>query len=119
MANSYKKIIKDLGVEISEQKTHVSSNMYEFAKRWYRDSVEISGIPIQGFLESAEFWWRLPPAYAEAKARTGDFNSITAPRSFSKVLNILGCHPRFGVRCYMTQLVAGGLIHRNTDFEMV
>jgi hypothetical protein len=33
IANAYKKIIKELGVDISEMKSHVSSDTYEFAKR--------------------------------------------------------------------------------------
>jgi UTP-glucose-1-phosphate uridylyltransferase len=33
VAKKYMKIIKDLGIEISVAKTHVSSDTYEFAKR--------------------------------------------------------------------------------------
>lgn len=33
VANRYKRIMRFLGVDISEAKTHVSKNTYEFAKR--------------------------------------------------------------------------------------
>jgi hypothetical protein len=33
VAQKYIDVIKGLGVELSEQKTHVSKNTYEFAKR--------------------------------------------------------------------------------------
>jgi len=33
VAKTYIEIIKKLGVELSLQKTHVSNDMYEFAKR--------------------------------------------------------------------------------------
>jgi hypothetical protein len=33
VAKKYIEVIKGLGVELSLQKTHVSSNTYEFAKR--------------------------------------------------------------------------------------
>jgi hypothetical protein len=37
-----------LGVDISEAKSHVSKNTYEFAKRWFQHNVEISGLPLRG-----------------------------------------------------------------------
>jgi hypothetical protein len=40
-----------LGVEISVQKTHVSKDTYEFAKRWIRpfgNVKELTGIPFKG-----------------------------------------------------------------------
>jgi hypothetical protein len=41
VAQKYTKIIEDLGVSISSHKTHVSSESYEFAKRWFtRDGQE-------------------------------------------------------------------------------
>jgi hypothetical protein len=39
-----------LGVGISLNKTHVSKNTYEFAKRWIRKGVEISPLPLKGIL---------------------------------------------------------------------
>jgi hypothetical protein len=57
VAQKYIAIMTRLGVEISMQKTHVSKNTYEFAKRWIHRGVEISGLPLRG-LESN--WGNLP-----------------------------------------------------------
>nr|UUW21466.1 MAG: RNA-dependent RNA polymerase [Sanya mito-like virus 2] len=48
IAESYRSIVNQLGVEISPIKTHVSKDTYEFAKRWFRSGVEFSGIPLNG-----------------------------------------------------------------------
>jgi hypothetical protein len=37
-----------LGVDISSSKTHVSKDTYEFAKRWLRNNVELTGLPLRG-----------------------------------------------------------------------
>ncbi|QPK91778.1 RdRP [Fusarium verticillioides mitovirus 1] len=54
VAKTYKKVIKALGVELSESKTHVSSNTYEFAKRWiqWSQNREITGLPLGGILRN-------------------------------------------------------------------
>lgn len=52
LANAYRRHMELLGVEISTHKSHVSSNTYEFAKRWIRDGVEISGIQVSAFISS-------------------------------------------------------------------
>ncbi|WAK72427.1 MAG: RNA-dependent RNA polymerase [Plasmopara viticola lesion associated mitovirus 7] len=54
VAEAYIKIIKGLGVEISLQKTHVSDDTYEFAKRWIqpKQSREITGLPLGGLLRN-------------------------------------------------------------------
>jgi len=57
LAESYKAVIEALGVGISPHKTHVSTNTYEFAKRWFRDGVEVSGIQVNAFMET----WRSYP----------------------------------------------------------
>nr|UPW42141.1 MAG: putative RNA dependent RNA polymerase [Zhejiang mito-like virus 10] len=41
-----------LGVDISEHKTHVSKDTYEFAKRWICKGKEITGIPMNGIIEN-------------------------------------------------------------------
>jgi len=54
VADHYLKIMDDLKVDISSQKTHVSPNMFEFAKRWVRNGIEITGVPINGFLQAKD-----------------------------------------------------------------
>nr|BCP96874.1 RNA dependent RNA polymerase [Fusarium sambucinum mitovirus 3] len=52
IARKYIEIINGLGVSISLHKTHVSTNTYEFAKRWIQEGVEITGIPTKGILSN-------------------------------------------------------------------
>jgi len=54
VAEAYIKVIKGLGVELSLQKTHVSKDTYEFAKRWIQPnkSREITGLPLGGLLRN-------------------------------------------------------------------
>jgi len=46
VAEQYKIILSDLGVSISDTKSHVSKDTYEFAKRWIHLGEEVSGAPI-------------------------------------------------------------------------
>lgn len=51
-AERYEDVIQSLAVPISEVKTHVSKDTYEFAKRWYKSGVEITPFPILSFVEA-------------------------------------------------------------------
>jgi len=48
VAKNYEFIMQELDVSISAQKTHVSKNMFEFAKRWMYKNTSISGISLVG-----------------------------------------------------------------------
>lgn len=52
VANQYKVLMKKLGVSISEAKTHVSKDTYEFAKRWISAGREITGLPLGGLIRN-------------------------------------------------------------------
>lgn len=53
VAREYKRLLKILGVEASESKTHISSTTYEFAKRWIDiNKGEFTGFPIRGIVEN-------------------------------------------------------------------
>nr|AHX84132.1 RNA-dependent RNA polymerase [Sclerotinia sclerotiorum mitovirus 5] len=52
VAREYIRIMTRLGVDISKQKTHVSKNTYEFAKRWVRKGIEITGLPLRGIVSN-------------------------------------------------------------------
>lgn len=52
VAERYLAIIESLGVKISKTKSHVSFDTYEFAKRWFHKGIEISPIPISGFVSN-------------------------------------------------------------------
>jgi len=46
----YIKWCNRLGIEISLNKTHVSNDTYEFAKRWFKGGREITGLPTRGII---------------------------------------------------------------------
>jgi hypothetical protein len=50
VAKKYMEVINNLGVEISPTKTHVSKTTYEFAKRFFHNGIEISGLPLAGLI---------------------------------------------------------------------
>jgi hypothetical protein len=50
LAREYLRLIQDLGVKISEAKTHVSRDTFEFAKTWSHRGVDVSGFPLPGFV---------------------------------------------------------------------
>ncbi|AKN79252.1 RNA-dependent RNA polymerases [Alternaria brassicicola mitovirus] len=52
VAKRYKEWTNYLGVSISEHKTHVSFDTYEFAKRWISKGKEITGLPLNGIIEN-------------------------------------------------------------------
>jgi hypothetical protein len=52
VAREYQDIIGKLGVKISPTKTHISKDTYEFAKRWFKDGKEFSGVQINAILST-------------------------------------------------------------------
>jgi hypothetical protein len=52
VALMYKKWMNHLGVDLSDSKTHVSKDTYEFAKRWIYKGREITGLPLNGIINN-------------------------------------------------------------------
>jgi hypothetical protein len=54
VAKTYINIMNSLGVDISLNKTHVSFDTYEFAKRWIKplDNLELTGLPVKGIFSN-------------------------------------------------------------------
>jgi hypothetical protein len=52
VAVQYKILCSILDMPISETKTHVSLDTYEFAKRWIYHGIEITGYSIGGLMET-------------------------------------------------------------------
>jgi hypothetical protein len=48
VAQQYKILLSQLDMPISEQKTHVSDDTFEFAKRWFHKGLEVTGFSIAG-----------------------------------------------------------------------
>lgn len=59
VANEYRLILKDLNVPISEQKSHVSKDTWEFAKRWFHKGQEVTPFPLAGLMEVAKKYYLL------------------------------------------------------------
>jgi hypothetical protein len=52
LAYSYLEVMTELGVEISETKTHEGKTLFEFAKRFYYKGSEITQFPITAILDN-------------------------------------------------------------------
>jgi hypothetical protein len=52
VAEKYKEVLSTLAMPISEAKTHVSEDTYEFAKRWIQSGVEITPLSFSGLNET-------------------------------------------------------------------
>jgi hypothetical protein len=71
VAREYKRLLVELGVSISEQKSHVSLDTYEFAKRWMHRGEEMTGAPISQVLrfEKKPRWFVLAAWIREVESR--------------------------------------------------
>jgi hypothetical protein len=50
VASAYKALISQLGMPYSPAKTHTSKEMFEFAKRWFHNGVEVTGFSVSGLM---------------------------------------------------------------------
>jgi hypothetical protein len=48
VAQQYRILLTQLDMPISEQKTHVSNDTFEFAKRWFHKGLEVTGFSVAG-----------------------------------------------------------------------
>jgi hypothetical protein len=55
IAKEYMTILDMVGVKVSETKTHVSNDTYEFAKRWIHFGEEVTGAPLGSLFEAIRF----------------------------------------------------------------
>jgi hypothetical protein len=55
VAEQYRTLLSELDVSISETKTHVSEDTYEFAKRWVHRGIEVTGAPLGSLFEAVRF----------------------------------------------------------------
>jgi hypothetical protein len=69
VADAYICLMKSLGVEISELKTHKSPQLYEFAKRLIYKDLEISPFPISALKESITRYYRIVNLLLEQSKR--------------------------------------------------
>lgn len=69
LARSYKEVMASLDVPISSEKTHVSKDTCEFAKRWMWRGTEISPLPLEAFVETVGRYHLLAGTIEDAKRR--------------------------------------------------
>jgi hypothetical protein len=69
VAERYIGLIKGLGVEVSDSKTHVSEYLYEFAKRWVYKGDEISPFPLSALSEAATRYYNLVSVLIESEPK--------------------------------------------------
>jgi hypothetical protein len=55
VAAEYRTLLESIGVDISNAKTHVSDDTYEFAKRWIYRGLEVSPAPLGSLFEAVRF----------------------------------------------------------------
>jgi hypothetical protein len=55
VAREYRTLLSELDVSISDPKTHVSKDTYEFAKRWVHRGTEVTGAPLGSLFEAVRF----------------------------------------------------------------
>lgn len=65
----YIQVIRSLGVEISELKTHKSQNFFEFAKRMFIKGQEITPFPFSALKECSKRYYRLVNLFMEQVGR--------------------------------------------------
>jgi hypothetical protein len=107
VAKMYIKWTNYLGVDISEAKTHVSYDTYEFAKRWICKGVEITGMPMNGIINNINNpfivmvnlfdYFKVKKNYY---ASTKDLTSIvfTLYKGLNRKLSVRYCNSRFRMK---------------------
>jgi hypothetical protein len=69
LGNLYIDVITSLGVEVSKVKTHKSKNFFEFAKRYFYHSKEITHFPISALKESGKRYYLLTNTLIDVESK--------------------------------------------------
>lgn len=77
VADKYREFLQILDVPISEQKSHVSKDTFEFAKRWFYRGLEVSPFPLSGLQEVSKKYFLLLELLRAADKR--GFCATTSP----------------------------------------
>lgn len=109
LAIAYRTMLKRLGVEVSELKTHQSDKLYEFAKRLVYNGVEITPFPVSSLTESSRRFYLLVDLLRQEQ-RKGWSWSIGIPASVSAFYQIvLGFSAKFCTeiqgRSFLTEII--------------
>lgn len=94
VAKAYLDMMRSMDVGISLPKSHISSNMYEFAKRLFLDGKEITGIQLRGFLDTWNKYWQVYPNLYTLIYGRGYFADSSIPAIISQLYHIMGYEKR-------------------------
>lgn len=101
VAQEYALILASLGVSISETKSHVSVDTYEFAKRWIHKGQEVSGLPLSLFSlnYTKPKWFDIVEGVKQAEARwLPRYYTLASPAFFTDLFKAYGLHHGLSVR---------------------
>jgi hypothetical protein len=91
VASHYRKIIQSLGVEVSVEKTLQSKNCYEFAKRFYTRTSELTPFPIASLFDGSKSMLSIWASLLVAGERGFDFcQSVSRPSSVADYAHAAG-----------------------------
>jgi hypothetical protein len=93
VAQQYLAILAELGVSISMQKSHVSIDTYEFAKRWVHRGEEMTGAPISEVysIKKKPKWYLLASWIRDVENRwCAHSNSLATRRLFAELYSLWG-----------------------------
>lgn len=91
LATEYKRIMSLLGVSISESKSHVSKDTFEFAKNWIHKGKNLSGFPLVGVAETIMKPLELAAIMVFEAPAKGYHYSID-PRSVSQFFSVIATY---------------------------
>jgi len=83
LSDKYKEVMRVLGVEVSELKTHESCYFFEFAKRLFYKSKEVSPFPISALQEVGNKFYLLTSLLVELEDK-GWSTTISIPEAIGK-----------------------------------
>lgn len=101
VAQHYLAILSSIGVSISESKSHVSVDTYEFAKRWIHGGEEMTGAPISEVysIKRKPKWYLLASWIRDVEIRwCVHGNSIATRRLFAALYALWDVNPGYAER---------------------
>jgi len=101
VAQHYLAILRQIGVSISDAKSHVSVDTYEFAKRWIHRGEEMTGAPISEVysIKKKPKWYLLASWIRDVETRWCVLgNSIATRRLFAALYALWGTNPGYAER---------------------
>jgi hypothetical protein len=98
VATRYARILEDLGVKISPEKTLVSSDTFEFAKRIFHKGIEVTAFPLHGISSATQTGWQDLYSVMEtaSKRNFGGLHQLLSTQLVERYYTILGKAYRIG-----------------------